>query len=323
MFISAGFSFIFCSLVFLRLRGDFTVSDGYKVYFRHGSNVNVGGARTRIVAGDLTMVAKQMLPHPIAYTVLVLPFCTTAFCNSSHTPVPFPATLSTAAVFALSGFVNVVLFCTTRGALPGSWKQKFGIGTTPYSPSEDTSLSSLTDMTRRLTKSGRRINGRPASIAVSITVEKDIDIDHNGAEPLPSSSSCSRITLPLRAHDGLQRDGGYGYHIQQLSFPPPLSIRPEGYNLDKDPSAGVHLASKANRIAWKVPKHPEYPYRSRESTMHGPSSNFEAPLPVYPPLMTPPPINPNWPPSIPTSKIAAYQSCPSRPSLESNGSSMY
>lgn len=273
------------------------------------------------------MVAKQMLPHPIAYTVLVLPFCAAAFCNSLDTLVPFPATLSTAAVFVLSGFVNVVLFCTTRGSLPGSWKQKFGIGTTSYSPSEDTSLSSLTDMTRRLTKSGRRINGRPASIAVSITVEKDIDIDYNGAEPLAPSSTCSRITLPLQAHDGLQRDGGYGYHIQQLSFPPPLSTRPEGYNLDKDPSAGVHLASKANRIAWKVPEHPEYPYRSRESTMHGPSSSLEAPLPVYPPVMTPPAISPNtlnyWPPSISTSKIAAYQSCPSRPSLESNGSSMY
>jgi hypothetical protein len=38
MLVSAAFSFVLYSLVFLRLRGDFTVSDGYKAHFHVGQN---------------------------------------------------------------------------------------------------------------------------------------------------------------------------------------------------------------------------------------------------------------------------------------------
>jgi hypothetical protein len=219
-----------------------------------------------------------MLPHPIAYIVLVLPICTIAFCTSSDTPLRFPAIVSTAALFVLSGFFNVVLFCTTRNALPGSWKEKFGIATTSYGFPDDASLPSLTDTTRRLTKTGRKSGAKPAPGALSITVEKDVEINYDEAE----RTSSSFPTEPLRARDDMQRDDSYAYYIREISFPPPLRIRLEGDNIDKDLSAGVHPASKASRVARKVPEHPGYPHRGHEGGMRGPPLGFKAPSPVYP-----------------------------------------
>jgi len=295
MLISAAFSFILYSLVFLRLSGDFTVSEGYKAHIGHRSELKVGSAGTHIVTDGLTMVAKQMLPHPIAYTVLVLPICTTAYCTPSDAPLPFLATVCTTTVFLLGGFVNVVLFCATRDALPGSWKQKSGIDTTSYGVPSDTSLSGLTDRTRRPAKTGGRIDTKPAPITVSITVEKDIETNCKAAESTASSPRCSRTTFPIqppRAYDGMQRDDSYRYSIRKIPFPPPLRIRLEGdHFLDENPSAGVHLASRADRFAWRVSEQPEHLYRGRESGVYRPPPDFEAPPPVHPFATTLPPVN--------------------------------
>jgi len=305
MLVSAALSFILYSLVILRLRGDFTLSNGYKVHLRYGPKFDLGTATTH--TDDLTTGAKQMLPHPIAYTVLVLPLCTTAFRASSDAPVPFLATVSTEAVFVLSGFVNVVLFCTTRMALPGSWKQKFGIHTTLYSLSGD---GSLTDMRRRLTKTGRRIGAGSASKTLSIIVDKDVAIKYDEGGPTASFSNLTLPTEPFQIHDGIHRDDSYSYHIRPISFPPPLRIRLEGNHLDEDLSAGAHPASKAN-IAWRAPAHPVRPYKGHESSIRGPTPGFEALPPVYPLAMALPPVNAHTrnssSSSISTSKTGADQ----------------
>ena len=245
--IAATSSFILYSLVFLRLRQNPDVKDGRT------------SARTYVATsgrdGDemhLTTVAKQMLLHPIAYTVLVLPICFTTFYTSSGTSIPFPITVSTAAVFVLSGLVNVTLFCTTRRTLPGSWKQKFGIPTTSYSLPGDSSLSSRTVLRRQHTNTGRGISQKPASIPLSISVEKDVEIKHDGAESNTSSSSSSWITLSTKAlptHDAIQGGHTCGYYLQPPSFPPPLHIRLDGDDLDEIVKAGVHPEIKANGIA--------------------------------------------------------------------------
>ena len=305
MLVSAALSFILCSLIILRLRGDFTVSDGYKVHFRHGAEFNFGSTRAQMVTEDLTMGAKQMLPHPIAYTVLVLPICIIAFRTSPDTPVSFLATISTAAVFVLSGFVNVVLFCTMCMALPRSWRQKSKIDTMLYSLSGSAKLSDM--RRRRLTKTGRR-SAKPGSSTLSIIVEKNVAIKYDEAEPTASSPSLSRITSPLEsfdAHNGIQRDDGYDYHFLQISFPPPLRIRLDRDDLDKGPSAGGHLASP---IPWNSPGHPVHPYRGHESSIHGPTPDFEDLSPVSPLAMALLPVTRNSSsPSVSTSKTAADQ----------------
>jgi hypothetical protein len=143
---------------------------------------------------------------------------------------------------------------------------------------DDTSLSSLTDIRGGLPRRVESLVQDQLSIALSITVEKDVEINYDEAE----RTSSSFPTEPLRARDDMQRDDSYAYHIREISFPPPLRIRLEGDDIDKDLSAGVHLASKANRVARKVSEHPGYPYRGRESGMHGPPLGFKAPSPVYP-----------------------------------------
>ena len=309
MLVLAAFTFILYSLVILRLRDDFTISNGYKVHLRYSSKFDLSTAQTH--TDDLNTGAKQMLPYPIAFTVLVLPICATAFLASSDAPVPFLATVSTAAVFVLSGFVNVVLFCATRMTLPGSWKQKFGIHTTLYGLPGDSSLTNL--RRRRLTKAGRRIGSSSASQILSVTVDKDVEIKYDEGGTTASSLNLQGITLPtepFRIHDGIQRDDSFKYHIRQISFPPPLRTMLGGYNLDEDLSPGATRASKAN-IAWKVPVHPVRPYRGHESSIDGPTSSFEARLPTYPLAVALQPANAptrnSSLSSISTSKTAADQ----------------
>jgi len=326
---SAVFSSTLYSFVFLRLRGNTTVSGGYNLHFHHRSKFNVGIARSSIATDDLTTVAKQMLWHPIAYTVLVLPICTTAFCTFPDRSVPFLVTVSTTSVFVLSGFVNVVLFCTTRKALPGSWKRKFGISTTLCRLPSDSNRSSGTDVMMLPARTGRRIGARPASITISIIVDKDVETKYDEAEQTASSLNFNRISLPtepLRTHATI-RDSIYGHHIRQISFPPPLRMRLDGDKLDWNLSTAVHPASKANRIAWRVPEHPVHSYRGRESGMDSPTLGCEAHSPVYPYARVPPPVNANtrnsWSPSIPTSKTSADQFRLSRPGLASYGSGLH
>jgi hypothetical protein len=159
MFVSAGLSFILYLLVFFRLRGNITVSPGHKIYFHRRPQIKVGRANdgTCIVTDDQrveshsTRVAKHMLWYPLAYTVIILPIASARFSTFNGASVPFLVTICTAALFMLHGFINTVLFCTTRDILPGSWRQRLGIGMTWNSGRSDSDLSSETNGAWRFT----------------------------------------------------------------------------------------------------------------------------------------------------------------------------
>lgn len=129
MFASAGLSFILYFLVFLRLRGNVSVS-GWHIRFHRvqngpgGDNSNNGLFHDGRRDPHLMQVARQMLWYPVAYTILVLPIAAARFSAFNGQTVPLAVTIFTSSIFMLSGFVNAVLFTTTRRViqLPSSWK---------------------------------------------------------------------------------------------------------------------------------------------------------------------------------------------------------
>ncbi|KAJ7072550.1 hypothetical protein C8F01DRAFT_1243594 [Mycena amicta] len=56
--------------------------------------------------------------YPIAYTILILPIAASRFSSFAGDDVPFGVTVFSAAIFLLSGIVNVTLFTMTRRILP-------------------------------------------------------------------------------------------------------------------------------------------------------------------------------------------------------------
>ncbi|KAI0693174.1 hypothetical protein C8T65DRAFT_66012 [Cerioporus squamosus] len=115
MFLSALFSFIMYSLVFLRLRGN-VLLHGHHITFRFRRDASTSAPKS--VDTHVINIAKGMLLYPVAYTILLLPIAACRFAEWTGHTVPFAVTIASDAVFLLSGFVNVVLFLTTRRVLP-------------------------------------------------------------------------------------------------------------------------------------------------------------------------------------------------------------
>lgn len=141
MFASAGVSFFLYSLVFLRLRGNVTVN-GWSVRFHSRdqgfkfASVTSGGAYSDpSQSKKVTTVARKMLWYPVVYTILVLPIAAARFSAFAGKTVPFAVTILSGTIFMLSGFVNTLLFTTTRRVIPASTifpkfiRDKFGIST--------------------------------------------------------------------------------------------------------------------------------------------------------------------------------------------------
>jgi len=232
MLATAVFSFILYLLVFFRLRGNISVATGYKISFHRRPDFRIrrtsAGIYTvtddRHVETYLTILAKQMLWYPIVYTILTLPVATARLSTFSNVSVPFPVTIFTAAVFMLHGFLNTVLFSTTRNILPGSWRQRFGLGTRWEGGRGDIDLSSRTNatwpsITTRVT----------VPTVINVDVEKDVDIKYD-TEPgaayvkfgMPMSPNTP--TSPPRAHGGSGKQADTPEHqIQRLSFLAPES----------------------------------------------------------------------------------------------------
>ena len=237
MFISAGSSFILYLLVFFRLRGNITVSAGHKIHFHPRPKVRVGRTSDGacIVTDDqrveshLTRVAKHMLWYPIVYTVIILPLASARFSTFNGASVPFFVTISTAALFMLHGFINTVLFCITRNILPGSWRQRLGIGNTWDNGRSHLDLSSRTNATWRFTGVDARIRtvgAGTAPVILSVGVEKEVHIMCDEPRPSPRYVVFGSHPLTpnplLRVHDsGEQRADTHMYHIRQLSVLPP------------------------------------------------------------------------------------------------------
>ncbi|KAJ7128947.1 hypothetical protein C8R43DRAFT_896957 [Mycena crocata] len=116
MFIAAASSFVLYTLIFLRMRGNIVVT-GRRISFRR---TGISAWRGKQFENQAVAIARQMLLY-VAYTCLVLPIAATRFSSFAGNDVPFAATIFRqviAAVFLLSGTVNVILFTTTRRILP-------------------------------------------------------------------------------------------------------------------------------------------------------------------------------------------------------------
>ncbi|KAI0629246.1 hypothetical protein C8Q77DRAFT_1065995 [Trametes polyzona] len=117
MFLSALLSFIMYVLVFLRMRGNIMLH-GWRVSFRFGPQPPELAPKS--VDTHAVNVAKSMLLYPLAYMILVLPIAISRFAEWMGHEVPFAVTMICDSIFLLSGFVNVVLFLTTRRVLPAN-----------------------------------------------------------------------------------------------------------------------------------------------------------------------------------------------------------
>ena len=305
MFASAGFSFVLYLLVFLRLRGNITVSAGHKIHFHKRPKVRVGRTNTgtyivtedRRIESHLTTVGKQMLWHPIAYTVLVLPFAASRCASFSGKEVPFSVTTITAAVFVLGGFVNAVLFCTTRNALPERWRRDLSIGTTLDSGRGDASLPSRTSSARPRVEYGARKGIGKTAVdfgVIDIHSEKDVEIQSSSRGRSPSTLRFDSPTTPPRAHGRRQRADSGSYRFRPLSFSPlrnaGLSIR-SGVDDDSDPSfhlfdtglpTGVRPASKVEEVVNQVPDKLVHPSNQQRSAVQTPLLGLEIPTSFHP-----------------------------------------
>lgn len=119
MFMSAAFSFVLYSLVFLRLRGNI-ITDGWYIAFRRvNSSKNATWRGREFADNEMMVIARQMMLYPVAYVIVILPIATARFCEMrGDVNVPFAATIFCDTVYLLSGLVNVTLFVTTRRVLP-------------------------------------------------------------------------------------------------------------------------------------------------------------------------------------------------------------
>ena len=323
MLMSAVLSFVLHILVFLRLRGNITLSAGYKIGFQRRPKVRLGRTNggTFIITDDqrvesyLTKVAKHMLWYPFAYTVLVLPMAASRYSDFSGKSVPFPVTITTAAVFMLHGLVNTLLFCTTRNILPGSWRQRLGLGTSWDSGRSDADRANRTNATWQL--STARI-GSVSKIATSVAisnvyVEESIEIQYHGAQqsssyfkvgsPLhassPSPGSPTSPTPLLRAYGG---GGQLAYthrgHTRRLSFPTPrdagLKIHTRVDEDDGDSEFGVGVDPDLNSKSVESDAPPQssgHGLGGQKSGFFRPSSGIQTPTSTHPFSTTQPILN--------------------------------
>jgi hypothetical protein len=309
MFTSSAFSFILYLLVFFRLRGNMS---GDKFHFHRRPSVRVGRTTNgtyimtddQRIASHLTRVAKHMLWYPIVYTVLILPNAASRFSAFSGKSIPFPVTMCAAVLFLLHGFFNTVLFCTTRNILPGSWRQRFGFGSTFDSRRSDFNRSSRTNATWRFTGLSTRmgsVSTGATPVVLSVGVDKDVEIKYDDAQPgssylkysnspLPAMPSSPALPTPLlRAHGGgAQWAGAHRHNVQRLSFPAPQDPRTtirmgiDGGDNDSPTVTVAHPATKTRTIEQEVP--PRSLGRAsdqHESGFYGPAPGLETPTPVH------------------------------------------
>ena len=127
----------------------------------------------------------------------------------------------------LHGFINTVLFCTTRNILPGSWRRRLGLGTALDSGRSDFHFSSRI-ATWRFTGLDARIGAEP--VILSVGVEKDVEIMYDEVQPSPrcvkprSSLLLTLNPLPRVRDSGEQWADTHKYHIQQPPLPPRIEM---------------------------------------------------------------------------------------------------
>lgn len=121
MFLSASFSFLLYSLVFLRLRGNILLVER-GIRFRSVDKstawqIYSSQSTTDTHHANVVSVAKHMLLYPVAYTILLVPIAACRFAEWTGREVPLGGVIFSDGIFLLSGLVNTTLFVTTRRIL--------------------------------------------------------------------------------------------------------------------------------------------------------------------------------------------------------------
>lgn len=282
MFLSAAICIILYSLIFFRLRGNITVSAGHKLSFHRRPKLQVGRTSdgTYVVTDDrrieshLTKVAKHMLWYPIAYIIVVLPMGASRFSTFSGTPVPSSVTIFAAALFMLHGFINTLLFCTTRNIVPESWRGRWGSSPSRTSGRSDHGLSSnLANNSWRFTGVGTRTGVGATSVVVN--VEKDVDIAYDAALRSPDYIKLG----PLLPHNPPPLpNSAYRHYSRHISFAAPRDpkrnthVEVEMVDDGHFPGAGVSFASRETMTEQHTPiRSMERAYSRNESGAFGPA----------------------------------------------------
>ena len=309
MFFSAGSTFILYLLIFFRLRGNITVLAGYRIHlhrrpqfrFSRASDGTYIMTNDRDVQSHLVVVARRMLRHPISYIMLVLPLAATRFSAFSGTSVPFPVVIFSASLFALIGFVNVVLFCSARNGLSGGWRQRTAIAKTSGHERSDVRSSSWGDSARHYSVSTPRMGavetGR-SPVFLSSILESDVETVHEEVVPSRSFGYPTSPTWPLRAYRGRQRTDSDSHHTGYLSFLPPfderMSVQIGTYSVgeDGDPSEEVHPGNNTDTGAGTMVQHSLRTSIRRGTVICQSDPVLEAPAPVHP-LATAPQLTTN------------------------------
>ncbi|KAG8956307.1 hypothetical protein FRC04_004387 [Tulasnella sp. 424] len=116
MFFSAIVSFILCTLVILRLRGNIII-DGRSIRFQSTDRSRTLNDCRASENYSLSM-AKRMLWCPTIYTVVVLPVVICRWIEFGGGRIPLGVTFVTDGIFLLGGTINVAIFATTRQIKP-------------------------------------------------------------------------------------------------------------------------------------------------------------------------------------------------------------
>ena len=200
----------------------------------------------------------------------------------------------------MTGFVNAVLFGLTRNVLPGTWKQRFGFGSTIETRGATSGVSSRTNATWRgaaPTRAGTMgtVSTGTSHLVLNVGVEKAVEIKYDDDDSLPSFLKVGSTPSPpsppsprrLHAGGGHQADT-YNYYVQGRSIPSPRSarrsIRIEG---DEEVFRGA-ASSRPNTTEREVIHHPGHAYSGLESTVYRPGPDLEAPTSFHPFAMATP-----------------------------------
>ena len=231
------------------------------------------------------IVAKQMLWYPVVYVCLILPIAASRLSTFHGKPVPFGATIFTAAVFMLHGFFNTMLFCTTRSILPGTWRQRVGLGTIWHSGRGSTNRSNSTNATCQFTLTSIAVPG-----TTQFAADHSVDVDGagikdaselssscigSGSSPSPPSPTIPTLAFQSRGGSG-QRANAHEHHIRLCSLAPRDTRTSTRSDIDvddkgRDLGLGVHMASVEKTEEWEVPQHPGRASSDHDSSAHGPA----------------------------------------------------
>ncbi|CAE6523218.1 unnamed protein product [Rhizoctonia solani] len=199
MFISAGISVLVYTMVFFRLRGNL-IAEGYKIRVlsvnsSRAWNLEAGRA---VMESNTMSVAWQLMWYPVSYTFAILPIAASRWAEFSGATVPFGAKIFAAFVFMLSGFINTLLFVTTRRVLPPiKLRRKSISGTSNAHPGISINISVHATRTQQISSA----NGEP-SYLINLPPPKFSHIGDQAYE----LEDCSR--LPVVTEKDEQRLSG-------------------------------------------------------------------------------------------------------------------